>query len=120
MNVHPQISALHAQPDTIDPLPNRLLPPAPAALYRLPPSHRAFSKLRARMQFTVDEDQVLVLRRVLVSAAGLTLKDLRIQAIKSKHVAKIAIDIEASFVDHMIRTVIQSMQCVELGQISLL
>lgn len=126
MNVHPQFSTLHIQPESTDPLPNRLLPPETTILsserreLHCKTSHRALSKLRARMQFTVDEDQVLVLRRVLVSAAGLYLKDLKINAIKSKHIAKIAIDIEASVVDHIIQTVIRNMQQVELGQISLL
>jgi hypothetical protein len=119
MNVHPQISALHVQSETIDPLPHRLSFPKRNSA-ALGSGHRAASKLRTRMQFTVDEDQVLVLRRVLIHAAGLCLKDMRITAIKSKHIAKVAIDIESSVVDHIFRTVIYSMHQVELGQISAL
>lgn len=79
--------------------------------------YRVLTKSKARMQFTVDEDQVLVLRRVLLSAAGQYLSDLRINTIKSKQIAKIVIDIEANIVDHIMAHVIHTMQRVELGQI---
>ncbi|AXI03049.1 hypothetical protein [Aquirhabdus parva] len=122
MNVHPQLSDRHDQQELVETALNNSLSlntSHPTAFMRSADDHQigTLTKLNARMHFTVSEDQALVMRRVLVNAAGTFLKDLRITPIKSKHIVQIALDLDSTIIDHVIRTVIRSMQSAEMGRI---
>jgi hypothetical protein len=122
MNVHPQLSDCHDQQELVESALNNSLSlntSPPTSFMHNNDEHQigTLTKLNARMHFTVSEDQALVMRRVLVNAAGTFLKDLRITPIKSKSIVQIALDLDSTIIDHVIRTVITSMQSVELGRI---
>ncbi len=72
---------------------------------------------KARLHFTVAEDQALVLRRLLVSTADLHLKELQMTPITSKQIVKIALVLEPNAIDRVIHAVIKNMQSAEIGSI---
>jgi hypothetical protein len=72
---------------------------------------------KARLHFTVAEDQALVLRRLLVSTADLHLQELQMTPITSKQIVKIALVLEPKAVDRVIHAVIKNMQSAEIGSI---
>ncbi len=122
MNVHPQLSDHHDQQELVKSALNNSLSlnrSNPTSLMASADEHQmgTITKQNARMHFTVSEDQALVMRRVLLTAAGTFLKDLRITPMKSKRIVTIALDLDSTIIDHVIRTVLASMQSVELGRI---
>ncbi len=76
-------------------------------------------KTKARLHFTVAEEQALVLRRLLLSTAALRLNELHMTPNASKQIVKIALVLEAKAIDKVIHAVIRNMQSAEIGAIVL-